>query len=49
MNGIEVIEKIRAKIISVNHQSEELVIQEPNYVIVSAFMMPAFRKHLSKQ
>jgi CheY-like chemotaxis protein len=49
LSGLEVIQKIRAKIFNTNKKSKNMKILEPSYVIVSAYIIPTFRKHLSEQ
>jgi len=45
MNGFQVIEQLRQMIDHMSSQSN-LKIEHPKFVIISAFMMPIFKKHL---
>jgi len=40
------VQKIRSLIQDLN-KKKEVEVLEPNFVIISAFMMPAFKKHMA--
>jgi DNA-binding NarL/FixJ family response regulator len=45
-NGIQVIEEIRSYIVLRQTKFPEILIQEPTFVILTAFRTPAFSSHL---
>jgi CheY-like chemotaxis protein len=46
MSGLDVVKKIRSFLVQINKNSDSKIL-EPDFVIVSAFMMPTFKKFLA--